>query len=369
MSLIKKHKLYQQSLRVVIVVGGLLLILLPTTLASAAPDSSAPANTGPELATLEQQAESFRAEIASLDRELEIAVERHNAARVRLDQLTMELADSRILLDSAHREHAAQQEIISQRLTALYKSDDINIASILINSSSLSDFIEQTYYLAKIGEQDTRLESQYEATADRVESLTSEIDEKRGEQLRLEGELDDQRQSIEAGIAERQKRLAEVDGQIQLILAQEAERQRAEQERAAEETATLLAELKISDAVQAQVVQTALTYLGVPYVWGGESPSGMDCSGLTKYVYAQHGVSLPHNAAMQFNLGAPVPVDQLQPGDLIFWGPGEPHHVAMYIGQGKYIEAPTFNEVVKISTFSVDGDYAGARRYPLRARS
>ncbi|MEK7818073.1 MAG: NlpC/P60 family protein, partial [Actinomycetota bacterium] len=83
----------------------------------------------------------------------------------------------------------------------------------------------------------------------------------------------------------------------------------------------------------------------------------------------QHGVSLPHNAAMQFNIGVPVPVDQLQPGDLVFWGPGNPHHVAMYIGQGRIVEAPTFNEVVKISNLDTGSDYAGARRYPLRART
>jgi cell wall-associated NlpC family hydrolase len=163
--------------------------------------------------------------------------------------------------------------------------------------------------------------------------------------------------------------LDQVNGQVQQILKQEEERQRAELEREAAESAAMLRGLEITDATQAQVVETSFYYLGVPYVWGGESPRGFDCSGLVKYVYAQHGVQLPHNAAMQFGLGAPVPKDQLQPGDLVFFGPGNPHHVGMYVGKGKFIEAPNFNEVVHVSTLVFDSDYAGARRYPLKPRT
>jgi len=131
-----------------------------------------------------------------------------------------------------------------------------------------------------------------------------------------------------------------------------------------------LQDLEISDTVQVQVVQTALQYLGVPYAWDGESPSGFDCSGLVKYVFAQHGVMLPHASSLQFRMGAQVPPDQLQPGDLVFfYGSTAPQHVGMYIGKGKYIEAPNFGEVVKISNLSFDSDYAGTRRYPLQPRT
>ena len=92
-----------------------------------------------------------------------------------------------------------------------------------------------------------------------------------------------------------------------------------------------------------------MQYLGVPYVWGGASPSGFDCSGLVMYVYAQVGVSLPHNAAMQYNsVGVFVSRDQLQPGDLVFFdGLG---HMGMYIGGGQFIHAPHTGDVVKISS-------------------
>ena len=117
------------------------------------------------------------------------------------------------------------------------------------------------------------------------------------------------------------------------------------------------------DARYGGVVGIAMQYLGVPYVWGGASPSGFDCSGFSMYVYAQVGVSLPHHAASQYGLGSPVSKSDLQPGDLVFFnGLG---HMGIYIGGGQFIHAPHSGDVVKISSLS-DSWYArtwvGARR-------
>jgi len=86
------------------------------------------------------------------------------------------------------------------------------------------------------------------------------------------------------------------------------------------------------------VVSIAMQYLGVPYVWAGSSPSGFDCSGLVKYVYAKVGISLPHSSRMMYDYGTPVSRDQLEPGDLVFFY--DPiHHVGIYIGDGRMINA------------------------------
>ena len=100
-----------------------------------------------------------------------------------------------------------------------------------------------------------------------------------------------------------------------------------------------------SAAGGAGAVQAAESQVGVPYVWGGESPKGsaspgFDCSGLTAWSWGQVGVGLPHYSGAQMADSTPVPISDLQPGDLLFYGPGGSQHVAMYVGPGTMIEAP-----------------------------
>jgi peptidoglycan DL-endopeptidase CwlO len=106
-----------------------------------------------------------------------------------------------------------------------------------------------------------------------------------------------------------------------------------------------------------------MRYLGVPYRWGGASPStGFDCSGFTMYVYAQVGISLPHYTGSQYAMGVAVPRSQLQPGDLVFFdGLG---HEGLYVGNNQFIHAPHTGDVVKISSISgwYASTYVGARR-------
>ncbi len=110
-----------------------------------------------------------------------------------------------------------------------------------------------------------------------------------------------------------------------------------------------------------KVARIARRYLGVPYRWGGMSPSGFDCSGLVAYSYGKLGVPLPHNAAAQYGIGLRVPVSRLQPGDLVFFsGLG---HVGLAVGQGRYIHAPQSGERVEIASLAGRaGTIVGVRR-------
>ncbi len=102
-----------------------------------------------------------------------------------------------------------------------------------------------------------------------------------------------------------------------------------------------------------QAVSIAYQFLGVPYAWGGATPSGFDCSGLTMYVYAQLGIKLGHYTGFQYYQGRRVPRDQLQPGDLVFFHAnslGVPQHEGMYIGNGAFIHAPHTGDVVRVSS-------------------
>lgn len=117
-----------------------------------------------------------------------------------------------------------------------------------------------------------------------------------------------------------------------------------------------------SSAGQA-AVDLAATFLGVPYVWGGTSPAGFDCSGLMQYVYAQLGYKINRVAEDQMKNGIAVSREQLMPGDLVgfYSSPGSSYisHIGMYVGNGMMIHAPHTGDVVKYT--SIDGSYYSSR--------
>jgi len=115
-------------------------------------------------------------------------------------------------------------------------------------------------------------------------------------------------------------------------------------------------------------VHLAEQFIGTPYQYGGSSPSGFDCSGLLQYVWGQQGISIPRTSYAQWEHGIPLSRNQLQPGDAVFFTGSDPQnglpgHVGMYIGGGKFIEAPHTGADVRVSTLAGRSDYVGARRY------
>jgi cell wall-associated NlpC family hydrolase len=203
------------------------------------------------------------------------------------------------------------------------------------------------------------------------------------EQVQIVAQRNAAKASVESQLGQRKQLLGSIQGEIAHLKAAEAARQAALQrqlqqqlaaQQASQRQAALAPTVPVSTAAPVApptaapppthggVVGIAMHYLGVPYVWGGASPSGFDCSGFVMYVFAQIGVSLPHSSYAQYGYGSPVSMSQLQPGDLVFFdGLG---HVGIYVGGGSFIHAPHTGDVVKIS--SLTGWYAstfvGGRR-------
>ncbi|GGL20638.1 C40 family peptidase [Nocardia jinanensis] len=127
------------------------------------------------------------------------------------------------------------------------------------------------------------------------------------------------------------------------------------------------ADIRAASATAATVISFACQQLGLPYVWGGNGPEqsgGWDCSGLTRAAYAEADITIPRTTYDQVHTGPRIPEDQLQPGDLLFYGTtADVHHVSLYLGAGKMLHAPTFGEPVQISDHRWTGDdyYAATR--------
>jgi len=114
------------------------------------------------------------------------------------------------------------------------------------------------------------------------------------------------------------------------------------------------------------VINTAKSFIGVPYVWGGATPSGFDCSGFTQYVLAKNGISVPRTAAEQYNAGISVSKSDLRVGDLVFFTTYKagPSHLGFYIGDGNFIHASSSKGVTisSLSNVYYSEHYIGARR-------
>jgi peptidoglycan DL-endopeptidase CwlO len=305
------------------------------------------------------QAQDVLAQIQSIDASLEKVVEAYNASQIKLDAIKEEQRVNERRLEIARGNFKQAEAFLEQRLVALYTSEDQSALEIFLGASSLDDLLDRVDTVNRVSEQDARIVGEVKHFRAEIKQRETQLARARTEQERIVADQAAKKASIESQLAARQQLLSSIKSEIEKLKRQEA----AQQARLVNQAETRLSGVGGNPAGHAGgVVGIAMQYLGVPYVWGGASPSGFDCSGFTMYVFAQVGISLPHNAAMQYGMGSPVGREFLQPGDLVFfYGLG---HVGIYIGGNQFIHAPHTGDVVKISTLtgSYASSYVGARR-------
>jgi peptidoglycan DL-endopeptidase CwlO len=341
----------------------------------------------PTISAKRAEAQSVLAQIQEIDGQLSHAIEAYDLANVKLDRIRADLKTNSQHLTIARTSLKAAQTHLSERLVSLYKNgSDGGTIEVLLGAKSIDDLLNRLDAVDRVSEQDARVLREVKSFRAQVIERKAKLERAQRSQVHVVADKASQRRSIESQLGERQRLLSTIKDQIASLEAAEQRRQerlaaqaqarfRAAQQARAPQQAAPLPQPSIQsdspaeaiapapDARYGGVVGIAMQYLGVPYVWGGASPSGFDCSGFSMYVFAQIGVSLPHHAASQYGMGTAVSRDQLQAGDLVFFnGLG---HMGIYIGGGQFIHAPHTGDVVKISSLSDSwyaATYVGARR-------
>lgn len=314
-----------------------------------------------QLAAKQAELDAFMAQLDELDRELAIAAEAYNQAVDRLESTKQKVTRTEQDLDGAQRAYEFQVELLNSRASSIYKDGAFATIELLIDSKSLNDFIARVKFLNTIGLADAEVAKSLRGQKELVEQAAADLKDSETRAIALEFELKARQIEVLLRIQDRQSMIANAESDLLALLDSEAARRNQEE-------ALLLRQI-LADANAAGIVvtpgspiETALAYHGIPYLWGGETPAGFDCSGLVLYVFRQHGVELPHYSGSQFLLGEKVTPSQLEAGDVVFFG-SPIHHVGIYLGGGYYIHAPRTGDFIKISALAGRKDFAGARRY------
>lgn len=346
--------------------GAVVLVVLLCVLVATILPATAVATPADSLTYLESEAAGVRRDVARLDRRAAIAVERYNLVRAELDTLTIRLQEARSDLARAQDELDAAQVQRGERLASMYKSEGFSVLDVLFSVGDLGDVDTQYGYFESISEADEETLQRIESMEREVTALTAQIDEDRAAALEAEMTLREKQADIEDELARREALLSDLDARIKKLIAQQASLDAAASRRLAREAGVDMTTIHGTPA-QIAVVKETMKHLGIPYVWGGASPSGgFDCSGLVMYVYAKFGVDFLHGATLQARAGDPVPLSRMQPADLVFFGDSSFYaHVGIYIGNGLFIEAPHTGALVKVSKLAGRG-CALACRYPIR---
>jgi cell wall-associated NlpC family hydrolase len=341
--------------------------------------AAAAANADPgSVAAKQAQAQQVLGQIQQIDESLGAAVEQYNLANVRLQKIEGDLRENRKQLTVARANLKLAQKSLAARLVHAYTSNEDNSTlAVVLGSTSFEDMLNRVEAINSTSSQDANIVEQVAKSRKEIQQHQIELRDAHTAQQRIVSQKAAQRQHIESQLAARKQLLSSIKGEIERIKAAEEAQQRrlaaAAQSRFAGQSTPSVSGVGVGAStpegstvappnVHGGVVGIAMRYLGVPYVWGGSSPRGFDCSGLVMYAFGQMGISLPHSTYALWGMGSAVSRDQLQPGDLVFFSGLS--HMGIYIGGGQFIHAPHTGDVVKISSLSgyYASAYYGARR-------
>ena len=345
---------------------AVLSLLLGTILLSFALSTQVSASP---VADKKARLRAVQAKLQTVYHEADMAVEKYNQATSQLTTVQQQIKQNQHLLKVAEYNLDVANTQLQSRVQDIYKTRDVGIVDVLFSSNSFDDLITQMNMMERLGNSDVDTVRSIAAYKQDIKDRRVKLDADKKSAAKLVAERATQKSAVLAVQGRLEQMTAGIKNDIQRLQEQQAAAARAAAQAAAAASSvtssggTSSGGGSVPDpggSGNSSVVAIAQRYLGVPYVYGGASPSGFDCSGLVMYCYAQVGVGLSHGATDQQHASTPVPISALQPGDLVFFGNASySYHVGIYVGGGSMIHAPHTGAVVSYG--SIGGAWIGGR--------
>ncbi|HEY8302211.1 MAG TPA: C40 family peptidase [Jatrophihabitans sp.] len=301
---------------------------------------------------------SARQQLAALAQRNDQIVEKYNQADVAYHAKKAAAAHAGAVYRQAQGRVVRAEQMLALSAAQQYEGGTFSTTGALLSSNSGSSYLDKLDSLSLISQHNSQVVSSFAAIQTQAKQAKAQADNLYAQAAQTRAALGRQRSATQVQIDKYKKVLSSLTAQQRAMWAA---RQGGPISASAARSMTSQALGAASARAQA-AVRFALAQVGKPYVFGAAGPSSFDCSGLTMAAWQQGGVSLPHSALNQYSYGHHVPLDQLQPGDLVFlYQPIA--HVTIYIGNGMMVSAPEPGEnvqVVSVQRFA--NDIVGATR-------
>ena len=325
------------------------------------------AHADPSIASAQAQAKALAAQVQALQVQVEVATEQYDGVQEQLDAVVSRYLSASQNVGSLQQQTDALQAQKVARARALYMSGgELGLYAQVLDGVDINDVLNRISTGSHVLDAQTTAIRAGDVAIAKAQSQAANLDTLAAERTALQAKAIQARARVIALLGQTRTRLDGANALVRRLIAEEQARAAA----AALTMATTGAPpITLPPGTPQQVVAAitaARTRLGSPYVWGATGPSTFDCSGLTQWSYAAAGVALPRTSREQWFVGPHPSLNELQPGDLLFWAtdiadPSTIHHVAIYIGGGYMIEAPHTGAVVHVTPVYQDG-YIGATR-------